>query len=646
MNRFIKIFAVVALTASPVLSAYADDPVVAASKAYVDSGLIQKASTASVLAIWTALGQSDGFASLGSDGKVPKAQLPSDIGVQADWDAVSGAAEILNKPTLGTAALSAASDFIAASQKGANSGVASLGSDGTVPKSQLPSDIGVQADWNAVSSAAEILNKPNLGTAALAATSDFIAASQKGANSGVASLGSDGKVPSSQLPAQAQADWTQGNSSAVDFIKNKPSLSTVATSGSYADLSNKPSFAVVATTGDYDDLVNQPQIPTLTGYATQSWVLSQGFSTGGGGGPIGDDVIEGLQTALLTHTQDMLNPHQTTKAQVGLGNVVNVDQTNAANITSGTVAYARLPVGNAVNTVAAGNDPRFAQIANKVDISALGTAAYENIAFFATAAQGLLAESATQAFSNSGSGNVVTSVAKNPSTNNVTVTYGTMATPGDITTLSNRLDSLENLGNFLGSTATRAALPTTVASAQSLWGITRVPSVGDYADILVDETHDGDNDSYRIIDVTGGVITWSNTPFRVYASDTTGFMDKVPGATTGNIGMFNSSGQMVDSGAAASDLLTSTQKTNLVSHLTDTGNPHSVTKAQVGLGNVANVDQQNANNITSGTVAYARLPVGNAVSTIAAGNDTRFDTIPTTAPQGSPAVGRALIWIE
>jgi len=45
----------------------------------------------------------------------------------------------------------------------------------------------------------------------------------------------------------------------------------------------------------------------------------------------------------------------------------------------------------------------------------------------------------------------------------------------------------------------------------------------------------------------------------------------------------------------------------LTSHISNTSNPHSVTKAQVGLSDVPNVDTTNASNITSGTLADARL---------------------------------------
>ena len=43
-----------------------------------------------------------------------------------------------------------------------------------------------------------------------------------------------------------------------------------------------------------------------------------------------------------THTARVNNPHSVTKTQVGLGNVQNVDTTNASNIASGTLANARL----------------------------------------------------------------------------------------------------------------------------------------------------------------------------------------------------------------------------------------------------------------------------------------------------------------
>ena len=42
---------------------------------------------------------------------------------------------------------------------------------------------------------------------------------------------------------------------------------------------NTSSLAAVATSGNYNDLSNTPTIPSLTGYATESWVTSQGYIT-------------------------------------------------------------------------------------------------------------------------------------------------------------------------------------------------------------------------------------------------------------------------------------------------------------------------------------------------------------------------------
>lgn len=42
-----------------------------------------------------------------------------------------------------------------------------------------------------------------------------------------------------------QSDWSQSDNTADDFIKNKPTLATVATSGSYNDLSDTPTIPIV-----------------------------------------------------------------------------------------------------------------------------------------------------------------------------------------------------------------------------------------------------------------------------------------------------------------------------------------------------------------------------------------------------------------
>lgn len=65
--------------------------------------------------------------------------------------------------------------------------------------------------------------------------------------------------------AQIQSDWNQSDTSSKDYIKNKPTLATVATSGSYNDLSNKPT---IPTIEDFHEAVatlqSAPDETTLT----------------------------------------------------------------------------------------------------------------------------------------------------------------------------------------------------------------------------------------------------------------------------------------------------------------------------------------------------------------------------------------------
>lgn len=66
--------------------------------------------------------------------------------------------------------------------------------------------------------------------------------------------------------AQIQVDWDQTSNSALDYIKNKPNLATVATSGSYNDLSNKPTIPAAQVQSDWNAstgmgvILNKPDI--------------------------------------------------------------------------------------------------------------------------------------------------------------------------------------------------------------------------------------------------------------------------------------------------------------------------------------------------------------------------------------------------
>lgn len=106
------------------------------------------------------------------------------------------------------------------------------------------------------------------------------------------------KVDAAVSP-QVNANWTANSGPAA--ILNKPTLSPVATSGSYADLVgvptipaaqvntdwnassgkaqllNKPSLAAVAVSGSYTDLTNKPTIPAAASQSSVTRSLNTAF---------------------------------------------------------------------------------------------------------------------------------------------------------------------------------------------------------------------------------------------------------------------------------------------------------------------------------------------------------------------------------
>lgn len=99
-----------------------------------------------------------------------------------------------------------------------------------------------------------------------------------------------------------QSDWNESAADSGAFIKNKPSLAAVATSGNYNDLNNKPSIpapqvnsdwnassgiarilnkpnlAPVATSGSYNDLTDKPSAPEIPDQVNADWNATSGVA--------------------------------------------------------------------------------------------------------------------------------------------------------------------------------------------------------------------------------------------------------------------------------------------------------------------------------------------------------------------------------
>jgi len=155
----------------------------------------------------------------------------------------------------------------------------------------------VNADWNATSGVAQILNKPTIPSPFSGNYNDLtnkptipshlhdlsdVSSANPIAGMVLTWDGSYWEPDTVSQGSQVQSDWTQSNSSHTAFIQNKPSLATVATTGSYTDLSNQPSIPAAqvasdwnAGTGTVAEILNKPSIPSAQ--VQSDWSASSGM---------------------------------------------------------------------------------------------------------------------------------------------------------------------------------------------------------------------------------------------------------------------------------------------------------------------------------------------------------------------------------
>jgi len=149
--------------------------------------------------------------------------------------------------------------------------------DGTGTPTPLPSipPAQVNSDWNSVSGVSEILNKPTIPAAQV--NSDWNSVS------GLSQILNKPTIPSAQI----QSDWNQANTSALDFIKNKPTITTPvnadwnAVSG-LAQILNKPTIPAAQVNSDWNassglaQILNKPTIPAAQ--VNSDWNASSGLA--------------------------------------------------------------------------------------------------------------------------------------------------------------------------------------------------------------------------------------------------------------------------------------------------------------------------------------------------------------------------------
>ena len=173
--------------------------------------------------------------------KLDSVESGAEANVQSDWNQANSSADdyIKNKPDLSVyATKQEVTDGLAGKQDTLTAGSNISIVNNVISASAAPQE---QADWAQTDSSAVdyIKNKPQnlVQDASYVHTDNNFTTAEKNKLSGI-EAGAEVNV---------QADWTESDSAADSFIKHKPNLATVATTGDYNDLLNKPSIASVFT---------------------------------------------------------------------------------------------------------------------------------------------------------------------------------------------------------------------------------------------------------------------------------------------------------------------------------------------------------------------------------------------------------------
>ena len=145
---------------------------------------------------------------------------------------------------------------------------------------------------------------------------------------------------------KVKASLIAGSNTSITFDDALQTI-TIASQGNVQSVNTKTG-AVVLTTTDISEGTNEyftaarVRAVLLTGLSiATNAVISATDSVLIAFGKLQAQITANL-TTLTNHVADLNNPHAVTKTQVGLSNVANVDTTNASNISSGTLADARL----------------------------------------------------------------------------------------------------------------------------------------------------------------------------------------------------------------------------------------------------------------------------------------------------------------
>ena len=149
----------------------------------------------------------------------------AEVNVQSNWNETNSASDayIQNKPTIPTV----------------NNGTLTIQKNG-VPIGSFTANASsnTTADITVPTKTSDLTNDGADNTSTYVEADELATVATSGSYS---DLSNKPTIPAAQI----QSDWTQANTSAKDYIKNKPTLAMVAVTGNYNDLSNTPTIPTV-----------------------------------------------------------------------------------------------------------------------------------------------------------------------------------------------------------------------------------------------------------------------------------------------------------------------------------------------------------------------------------------------------------------
>ena len=360
-------------------------------------------------------------------------------------------------------------------------------------------------------------------------------------------------------------------------------------------------------------------------------IFGGGGDGGGGGG--GGGTIDGIARASISaHTLDTNNPHAVTKSQVGLSDVDNTSDLNKpiSNLTQTALDLKADDLDLTTHTSNTSNPHNVTKTQIGLDnVANVDTTTTSNITDsvdkrFVTDAQKTVLENTSGA--NTGDETNTTIINKigytpeNTLNKGVNNGYCALDSGGKVPLQNLPSTLLKYIGTWNAETNTPSLTATDLTKVGHVYVVSHDGTqfeitwkAGDWLIYDADGVAEKSDNSDDVVSVNGktGIVVINKADVGLSNVDNTSDLNKPISTLT------------------QTALTLKADKSGLTTHTTNTSNPHSVTKSQVGLDNVVNVDTTTTANITDSTDKRFITDVQRTLLNNTSGSNTGDETTST-----------------